>query len=80
MAAPPLPPVPIDIDPMTISDDPHFIDRIRAARNLPDDIRAGLAQFCRVGPVLLSGTPNLPDAQQRETTRGVSRMKNGLSQ
>jgi 5-methylthioadenosine/S-adenosylhomocysteine deaminase len=45
MAAPPLPPVPIDLDPLTIGDDPHFIDRIRAARNLPDDIRAGLAQF-----------------------------------
>jgi 5-methylthioadenosine/S-adenosylhomocysteine deaminase len=44
-ATPPLPTVPIDLDPLTIGDDPHFIERIRAARNLPADIRDGLAQF-----------------------------------
>jgi hypothetical protein len=34
---------PIELDPLTVADDPNFLKRIAAEPNLPDVIRKGLA-------------------------------------
>jgi 5-methylthioadenosine/S-adenosylhomocysteine deaminase len=43
LAAPPLPPVAVDLDPVTLVDDAKFFDNLKAAANLPADIKSGIA-------------------------------------
>jgi hypothetical protein len=44
-AAPPLSAIlgPVDLDPLTVADDPAFLRRIAAEPNVPSEIREGLA-------------------------------------
>jgi len=44
-AAPPLPFVPLELDPIAMADDSKFIDTIGAQPNLPDYVKRGLAAF-----------------------------------
>ena len=46
-AAPPLSTIlqPIALDPLTVADDPNFLTEIEKQPNLPDSVRAGLAQL-----------------------------------
>ncbi|HTQ14185.1 MAG TPA: hypothetical protein VMH86_09945 [Rhizomicrobium sp.] len=44
MAAAPLPTVPMDLDPLTVAGDAKFFGNLKAAANLPADIRAGIAE------------------------------------
>jgi 5-methylthioadenosine/S-adenosylhomocysteine deaminase len=36
---------PIALDPLTVADDPHFLEKIARQPNLPDEIKAGLARM-----------------------------------
>ncbi|MBV9692823.1 MAG: amidohydrolase family protein, partial [Alphaproteobacteria bacterium] len=45
MAAAPLPTVPVELDPLTIAGDPKYFDRIKAAINIPADIKAEIAKL-----------------------------------
>jgi len=45
MAAAPLPTVPVDLDPLTVAGDAKYFDRIKAAINLPADIKAEIAKL-----------------------------------
>ena len=45
MAAAPLPTVPVDLDPLTIASDGKYFDRLKAAMNLPADIKAEIEKL-----------------------------------
>jgi hypothetical protein len=44
-AAPPLPFIPLDLDPITMADDGKFLDTIGLQPNLPDFVKRGLPRF-----------------------------------